>query len=146
MFCCCCCCMQIWIYLPSFRISDFDPTRSVCWNLAETGWKTLFWLNCCERKTLFRLKKEAEQAECGVSRIGPSSRQWVLYWWSGATLWRSRPAAILWIKKSIIWGSLLPIHFNAISIHMHMLMNRLESIYLDIDYPILELPMGFTCG
>ena len=50
------------------------------------------------------------------------------------------------IKASIIWGSLLPIHFNAISIHMHMLMNRLESIYLDIDYPILDLPMGFACG
>ena len=32
---------------------------------------------------------------------------------------------------------LLPIHFNAISIHMHMLMNRLESIYLDVDYHVL---------
>ena len=30
-----------------------------------------FWLNCCERKTLFRLKREAEQAEYGVSRTGP---------------------------------------------------------------------------
>jgi hypothetical protein len=29
---------------------------------------------------------------------------------------------------------------------MHMLMNRLESIYLDIDYPILDLPMGFARG
>ena len=31
----------------------------------------MFRLNCCERKTLFRLKKEAEQAEYGVSRTGP---------------------------------------------------------------------------
>ena len=41
--------------------------------LLKLGWnwlKTLFWLNCCERKTLFRLKKEAEQAEYGVSRTG----------------------------------------------------------------------------
>jgi len=30
--------------------------------------KTLFLLNCYERKTLFRLKKENEQAEYGVSR------------------------------------------------------------------------------
>ena len=29
---------------------------------------------------------------------------------------------------------------------MHMLMNRLKSIYLDIDYPVLDLPMGFACG
>ena len=29
---------------------------------------------------------------------------------------------------------------------MHMLMNRLESTNLDIDYPILDLPMGFACG
>ena len=27
---------------------------------------------------------------------------------------------------------------------MHMLMNRLESINLDIDYPVLDLPMGFA--
>ena len=25
-----------------------------------------------------------------------------------------------------------------------MLMNRLESIYLDIDYPVLDLPMDFA--
>ena len=41
--------------------------------LAETYWKTLFWLNCCERKTLFRLKKKVEQVEYGVSRTGPFS-------------------------------------------------------------------------
>ena len=28
-------------------------------------------MKCCERKTLFRLKKEAEQAEYGVSRTEP---------------------------------------------------------------------------
>ena len=50
------------------------------------------------------------------------------------------------LRQSIIWGSLLPIHFSANSIHMHMLMNRLESTYLDIDYPVLDLPMGFACG
>ena len=27
-----------------------------------------------------------------------------------------------------------------------MLMNRLESIYLDIDYPVLDLPMGLHVG
>ena len=41
---------------------------------------------------------------------------------------------------------MLPIHFNAISIHVHMLMNSLESTYLDIDYPVLDIPMGFACG
>ena len=41
---------------------------------------------------------------------------------------------------------MLPIHFNAISIHMHMLKNHLESIYFDIDYPVLDLPRGFACG
>ena len=54
--------------------------------------------------------------------------------------------AISKFEASIIWGSLLPIHFNAISIHVHMLMNRLESTYLDIDYHVLDLPMGFACG
>ena len=42
--------------------------RSLVWNLAETGWKTLFRLNYCERKTLFQLRKKAKQAEYGVSR------------------------------------------------------------------------------
>ena len=41
--------------------------------LAETGWKTLFWLNCCEKKILFQLEKEAEQAKYGVSRTGPKN-------------------------------------------------------------------------
>ena len=59
--------------------STHDPHRgfspywphSLVWTLAETGWKTLFRLNCCERKILFRLKKQVEQAEYGVSRTGP---------------------------------------------------------------------------
>jgi len=39
--------------------------------------KTRFWLNCCERKTLFRLKNQAEQAGYGVSQTGPlSMRPW----------------------------------------------------------------------
>jgi len=33
--------------------------------------ETLFCLICCERKTLFRLKKQAEQGEYGASRTGP---------------------------------------------------------------------------
>ena len=33
---------------------------SVRWILAQSGWKILFWLNWCERKQLFRLKKQAE--------------------------------------------------------------------------------------
>ena len=45
-----------------------DTARSLVWNLTETGWKTLFRINCCERKTLFRLKKEDEY---GVSRTWP---------------------------------------------------------------------------
>jgi len=46
--------------------------------LLNLGWKTLFWLKCCERKTLFQLKKEAEQAGYGVSRTGPKfvRRKW----------------------------------------------------------------------
>ena len=32
----------------------------------------MFWLNYCERKTLFQLKKEAEQTGYGVSRTGPN--------------------------------------------------------------------------
>ena len=50
---------------------DQNRPRSACWILAETGWKILFWLNCCEIKILFRLKKQAEQAEYGVSRTRP---------------------------------------------------------------------------
>jgi len=46
--------------------------RSLVWNLAETGWKALFRLNYCERKTLFRLKKEVEQVEFGISRTVPT--------------------------------------------------------------------------
>ena len=52
--------------------SAFIWPRSACWILAEIGWKTLFLLKCCERKILFRLKKEAEQARYGVSRTGPT--------------------------------------------------------------------------
>ena len=37
--------------------------------------KTLFRLKCCERKTLFRLKKEAEQAGFLVSRTAPMGIQ-----------------------------------------------------------------------
>ena len=29
---------------------------------------------------------------------------------------------------------------------MHILMHRLESTYLDIDYPVLDLPMGLHVG
>ena len=45
------------------------PVRwSELWlKLAE---KTLFQLNCCERKTLFRLKKQAEQAKIKTSEWG----------------------------------------------------------------------------
>jgi len=48
----------------------FGPVR-----LAETWLKTLFWLNCCEGKTLFRLKKEAEQAGFWVSRTNWSEKE-----------------------------------------------------------------------
>ena len=58
----------VWL---SSRIPNCTLKRSAGRILVETGWKTLFWLNCCERKTLFRLKKEAEQVEYGVSRTGP---------------------------------------------------------------------------
>ena len=51
--------------------------------LAETGWKTLLWLNCCERKTLFWLKKEAEQAKYGVSRTGPELSYLCVHVWPG---------------------------------------------------------------
>ena len=50
--------------------------RSAPFVLLNCGWnwlKTLFWLNSCERKTLFRLKKQAEQAESGVSRTGTTN-------------------------------------------------------------------------
>ena len=50
----------------------FRP-RSACWILAETGWKTLFWLNCCDWKIPFRLKKQAEQTEYGISWTEPIS-------------------------------------------------------------------------
>ena len=43
--------------------------HSACWNLAETSWKILFWLNCCERKILFQLKKQAKQAGFWVSQF-----------------------------------------------------------------------------
>jgi len=36
--------------------------------LAESWLKNMLWLKCYERKTLFQLKKEAEQTEYGISR------------------------------------------------------------------------------
>jgi len=36
----------------------------------------MFWLKCCERKTLFRLKKEAEQTGYGVSRTMVVDGEW----------------------------------------------------------------------
>ena len=54
--------------LTTFRFISPLIARSACWNLAESGWKTLFWLKCCERTILFRLKKEAEQVGFKVSR------------------------------------------------------------------------------
>ena len=65
--------------LPSIIVSVINVVyrpRSAGRILAETGWKTLFWLNCCERKILFRLKKEVEQAEYGVSRTGRITWFW----------------------------------------------------------------------
>ena len=44
--------------------------HSAYWNLTESGWKTLFWLKCYEKKTLFRLKKETEQAGYKVKLNG----------------------------------------------------------------------------
>jgi len=38
---------------------------------AETWLNILFWLKCCDRKTLFWLKKEAEQVRFKVSRTDP---------------------------------------------------------------------------
>ena len=63
----------------------FGPVR-----LAETwlNWlKTLFWLNCCERKTLFRLKKEAEQAIFKTSERGLNVRAGPLPMSTAATTW-----------------------------------------------------------
>jgi len=60
----------VWL---SSRIPNCTLKRSAGRILVETGWKTLFWLNCCERKTLFRLKKKAEQVEYEVSQ---TSRIW----------------------------------------------------------------------
>ena len=52
----------------------FNRCTTSPFGLPKLGWKwlkTLFWLKCYERKTLFRLKKEAEQAEYRVSQTGP---------------------------------------------------------------------------
>ena len=67
----------------SFFLKKIRVPRSACWNLAETGWKTLFWLNYCERKILFRLKKQAKRTGFWVSRRGARPIQvhsgfWVL--------------------------------------------------------------------
>jgi len=45
--------------------------------LAETWLKTLFWLKCCERKTMFQLKKEAEQA--GFKTAGRRSNSLIVF-------------------------------------------------------------------
>jgi len=43
------------LFLGKERMAPFGLLK-----LGWIGWKTLFWLNCCERKILFRLKKQAE--------------------------------------------------------------------------------------
>jgi len=53
----------------------FNRCTTSPFGLPKLGWKwlkTLFWLKCYERKTLFRLKKEAEQAGYKISRTGPT--------------------------------------------------------------------------
>ena len=57
---------------------------SLIWNLAETDWKTLLRLNCCERKNYSDWKK-AEQTKYGISRIEP-----ILDWTSHCLLGEKR--------------------------------------------------------
>ena len=67
-------------YFEGVQLSSFGPVR---WS--ETWLKlTLFRLNCCERKTLFRLKKEAEQAEYSVAMICVFNRE---YCFSDSSSW-----------------------------------------------------------
>ena len=61
----------------------------------------MFCLNCCERKTLFRLKKQAEQAGFWVSQTGGSCGHSLL-WYDSVMNLSSCGHSLLWYDSAFL--------------------------------------------